>query len=58
MCGSRCLILAATLALAVGLPGCNRDYKAPKPRTGIVDSVTLSAASSDGHTGSGGKEDS
>ena len=36
MSGSRCLILAAALAVALGAQGCNRDYKAPKPKTSVT----------------------
>jgi hypothetical protein len=33
MRSSRYLILAAALAVALAAQGCNRDYKAPKPKT-------------------------
>jgi hypothetical protein len=56
MSGSRWLVLAAALAVALGAPGCNRDYKAPKPRTGVLDSATLSASPGGGRTESGAKE--
>jgi hypothetical protein len=36
MSGSRCLILTATLAVVLCAPGCDRDYKAPKPKTSDV----------------------
>jgi hypothetical protein len=43
MPGSRYLILAAALAVALGAQGCNRDYKAPKPKTDapLVTSVAV-----------------
>jgi hypothetical protein len=56
MSGSRCLILAAALAVALAAQGCNRDYKAPKPKTETFRSMTVSAESGGSLTGPSGKE--
>ena len=36
MSGSRYFIFAAALAVALAVQGCNRDYKAPKPKTNAL----------------------
>ena len=56
MSGSRCLILAAALAVALAAHGCNRDYKAPKPKTGTLQSMTISTGSGATFSGTRGKE--
>jgi hypothetical protein len=56
MPGSRCLVLAAALAVALTAQGCNRDYKAPKPKTGTVQGATVSTGSGGIVTGTRGKE--
>ena len=56
MSGSRCLILAAALAVALAAQGCNRDYKAPKPKTETFKSMTVSAESGGRHAGPHGKD--
>lgn len=37
----RCVLLAAALAVALAVPGCKRDYKAPEPKTQATASSSI-----------------
>jgi len=39
MRGSRYLVFAAAMAVAVSVQGCKRDHKAPEPKTRMTQNV-------------------
>ena len=49
MYGSRYLMLAAALAVAVALSGCKRDYKAPEPKAQKASVVTFASRTTFAH---------